>query len=114
MVQEEVMIEVMHVQEDVVVEEVTLTQEHVNQVYNQVLHLVDLETMVVTAHLHLPTGVVAVAVELANKEKMEVHHVEDMVVMENYMILVEQTDTMRVVVQEQTATTQITTYNLVV
>ena len=67
-----------------------------------------------SAHHHQENVVEAVAVELANKEKMELHHVEDMVVMENYMILVEQTDTMRVVVQEQTATTQITTYNLVV
>ena len=86
MVQEVITIEVTHVQEDVVVEEVTLTQEHVNQVYNQVLHLVDLETMVATAHLHLPIGVVAVAVELANKDKTDLHHVEETVVMDCYLI----------------------------
>ena len=86
MVQEVITIEVTHVQEDVVVEEVTLTQEHVNQVYNQVLHLVDLETTVATAHLHLPTGVVAVAVELVNKDKMDQHPVEETVVMDCYLI----------------------------
>ena len=81
MVQEVITIEVMHVQEDVVVEEVTLTLVNVNQVYNQVLHLVDSVNTVVTAHLHPLTGVVAVAVELANKDKMDLHQKEEWAVM---------------------------------
>ena len=95
-------------------EEVTLIVELDKQDYNQHLLVEDMEMRVETAHHHHPNGAVAVAVELANKEKMEVHHVEDTVVMEDYMILVEQTDTMRVVVQEQTATTQTIIYNLAV
>ena len=95
-------------------EEVTPIVELDKQDYNQHLLVEDMEMRVETAHHHHPNGVEAVAVELANKEKMEVHHVEDTVVMGDYMILVEQTDTMRVVVQEQTATTQTIIYNLAV
>ena len=43
--------------------------------------MADLVNTVVTAHLHPLTGVVAVAVELANKDKMDLHQKEEWAVM---------------------------------